>query len=109
MAITVSNLGVDDLVKAQRRYAYRDTMIVVSALTANASNTIPHGLPAQPRRVFPNSVGNGAASAACNLDTSQGATDPTGKLPGGKLGYDATNVYLWVPAGTTIVELEIEY
>lgn len=109
MPITVTNLGVDDRVKRETGYAYRDTMLVVAGLTSSAANTIPHGLPNQPRRVFPNSVGNGALAAACNLDTSQGATDPTGKLPGGKLGYDATNVYLFVPAAVTVVELEIEY
>jgi len=81
----------------------------ISGLTANASNTVAHGLPRTPRRVLLTGVGNAAQAAAASLDTSQGAADPTGLLPGGKLGFDATNLYIFPPAGVTAVIATVEY
>jgi hypothetical protein len=53
-------------------------------------------------------VGNGAAGALVSLDTSKGVTDPSGALAGGKLGFDQTNVYVYIGNATQCV-LAVEW
>ena len=88
---------------------FRETF-AATGLTANAANTVPFPslLPTVPRRVFLTPVGNGAAAALVSLDTSQGAADPTGSFAGGKLGVDATNVYLYI-GNATQCEITVDY
>ena len=86
----------------------RKTTFVVTGLTATSTNTVPHGLPFTPRRVAPVPVGNGAVGVMVSLDTSQGVADPAGALAGGKTGWDATNIYIYIGAGTQCLLL-VEY
>jgi hypothetical protein len=81
-----------------------------TGLTANAANTLPFpvSLPQVPVRVSLQPVGNGAVGAVVSLDTSQGATDPTGSFAGGKLGYSATNIYVFIGDATQCV-VTVEY
>lgn len=109
MAITFTSLGIDDLIVDNRGIFPVTRSFVAAGLTANASNIVPHGLPRTPRRVWLLPVGNAAQSAASSLDTSQGNADPTGNLPGGKLGFDATNIYIFPPAAVTVVIVHVEY
>jgi hypothetical protein len=84
---------------------------VFSGLTASSANTLPFptgALPRVPRRVWLQTVGNNAVGVIVSLDTSQGAADPTGLLAGGKLGYDATNIYVYIGNGTQL-EATVEY
>jgi hypothetical protein len=82
--------------------------IVVTGLTAVSSNTVPHGLPRAPRRVWLTLVGNATAGATTTLDDSQGLTDPTGLLAGGHLGWDATNIYIYASTETQVL-VNVEY
>lgn len=81
-----------------------------TGLTANAANTLPlpMSLPHVPFQVFLTPVGNGAAGALVSLDTSQGATDPTSSFAGGKLGFDQSNVYVYIGNATQCV-VTVEY
>jgi hypothetical protein len=88
-------------------YLHKATL-VVTGLTPSAANTIPHGLPTTPRHVMLQSIANAALGALATLDDSQGIADPTGTLAGGKLGFDATNVYVYVGADTELL-VHIEY
>ena len=81
-----------------------------TGLTASGANTVPFpvALPAVPRRVFLTPVGNGAAGATVSLDTGQGATDPTNSFAGGKLGFDKTNLYVYI-GNATQFQATVEY
>ncbi len=76
-----------------------------TGLTANGANTVPWptALPQVPVRVSLTPVGNGAIGATASLDTSQGATDPTGAFAGGKLGFDVNNLYCYIGNATQLV------
>jgi hypothetical protein len=108
MAISSKLLFGEQIKLVSGSYLMRETF-AIGGLTANASNTVAHGLPRTPRRVILTGVGNAAQAAAASLDTSQGGADPTGNLPGGKLGFDATNIYIFPPTGVTAVIATIEY
>jgi hypothetical protein len=107
MAIAASEINTDVICDNRGPYL-RSATLVVTGLTASGANTIPHGLPVAPRRVWFTPVGDAALGALASLDTSQGNTDPTGTLVGGKLGYDATNVYVYVGSMTQLL-LHAEY
>ena len=62
------------------------------------SNTVPHGLPRTPKRVWFTGYGSGANAPDCSLDTSTVAA-----------GFDATNIYIFTPAGVTAVLAHVEY
>lgn len=109
MGIVVASLGIDYIRRDERGLFPLLRSFVASGLTAAASNAVPHGMPKQPRRVWFAAAGNGVQAAEASLDTSQGAADPTGALPGGRLGYDATNIYVFAPAGVTVVEIHAEF
>ena len=107
MAISVNQIR-SDVVCDNRGPYLRSATLVVAGLTGSAANTIPHGLPTTPRRVVLQSIANGAVGALATLDSSQGLADPTGKLAGGKLGWDATNIYVYVGADTQLLA-HVEY
>jgi len=110
MAISFTSDATGDLLVDQRMVQGPTVNSFVAAgLTAGASNVVPHGLPRAPRRVWLMGVGNAAQAAAASLDTSLGLADPTGFRPGGKTGYDATNIYIFPPAGVTAVVVHVEY
>jgi hypothetical protein len=72
--------------------------LAITGMTANASNTVPHGLPRTPKRVWFTAVGSGVNAPNCSLDTSAVAA-----------GYDRTNLYICTPAGVTGVLAHVEY
>jgi hypothetical protein len=89
---------------------------VASGLTAASQQTVPHGLglggvgqPPGIRRVWLQCCGNAAAAATSTLDTSQGLADPTGTLPGGKLGFDNTNIYVVTGSSVTTLIIHVMY
>ena len=97
MAISVTSSASDVLV--DNRGAMPDLATLdITGLTANASNTVPHGLPRTPRRVWFTALGSGVNAANCSLDTSS--------VPA---GYDATNLYIFTPASVTSVLAHVEY
>jgi hypothetical protein len=67
-------------------------------MTGAASNTVAHGLPRNPKRVWFTAIGSGANVANCSLDTSTVAA-----------GYDGTNIYIYTPTGVTTVLAHVEY
>lgn len=87
---------------------HREATFVASGLTANASNTVPHGESA-PRRVLLGSIVSGTTTQQPALDGSQGDTDPTGKIPAGHTGSDATNLYIITPPGITALLVHMEW
>ncbi len=110
MAATLNLISLtDDLLVDERGGTPRMQSFVAAGLTGGASNAVPHGLPRAPRRAWFTAVGNATLGAPPSLDTSQGSADPTGLLPGGKLGYDATNVYIFAPTGVTAVMVHLEW
>ena len=104
MGITLKSLGRDVRQSLTGPNIWAESF-VATGLTANAANTLPFpvSLPQVPNRVSLTAVGNGAAGALVSLDTSQGATDPTGSFAGGKLGYDKINTYVFIGAATQCV------
>jgi len=85
---------------------------VWTGLTPNSPNTLPfpnNDKPLRPPRcVTLQSLGNGAVGVVVTLDTSQGTSDPTGLLAGGKLGWDQNNLYVQIGNGTQ-VEATVEW
>jgi hypothetical protein len=97
-----------DLVCDNRGPYLRKATLVVTGLSASTANTIPHGLATTPRHVALQSIANATLGALATLDDSQGIADPTGTLSGGKLGFDATNIYVYVGADTELL-VYVEY
>ena len=97
MSIAVSSAN-QDLVVDNRGYLPALATLDVTGMTAGATNTVPHGLPRIPRRVWFTGIASGANAAACSLDTSSVAA-----------GFDATNIYIFTPAGVTSVLVHVEY
>ena len=95
--ISVSSASSDLLVD-NRGYQPAVATLKVTGMTGGASNTVPHGLPRAPRRVWFTAIASGANAADCSLDTSTVAA-----------GYDATNIYIFTPAGVTTVLAHVEY
>jgi hypothetical protein len=97
MAISVSSASPDILV--DNRGIMPDLVtLTITGMTANASNTVPHGLPRTPKRVWFTAVGSGVIAPSCSLDTSTVAA-----------GYDGTNLYIFTPTGVTSVLAHVEY
>jgi hypothetical protein len=97
MAISVSSASADILV--DNRGVFPDLVTLsITGMTASATNTVPHGLPRTPKRVWFTGVGSGVNAAACSLDTSTVAA-----------GFDATNLYIFTPASVTAVLAHVEY
>jgi hypothetical protein len=97
MAISVSSSASDILV--DNRGVFPDLVTLsITGMTANASNTVPHGLPRTPKRVWFTGVGSGVNAAACSLDTSVVAA-----------GFDGTNIYIYTPASVSSVLAHVEY
>jgi hypothetical protein len=97
MPISVSSASPDILV--DNRGTMPDLVTLnVTGMTAAASNTVPHGLPRTPKRVWFTAVGSGVNAPNCSLDTSTVAA-----------GYDGTNLYIYTPAGVTSVLAHVEY
>jgi len=94
-----------ELVVTANAPAHSLYVFAATGLTQNGANTVPFPTPLArvPQRVLLTPVGNGAAGGAVSLDTSQGATDPTGSFAGGKLGFDQNNIYVVIGAGTQIL------
>jgi len=86
--------------------------LAATGLTPNSANTVPFPKPLPLSwplfRVLLTPVGNGAAGALVSLDTSQGDADPTNSLAGGKLGWDRTNVYLYIGNASQLLVI-VEY
>jgi len=97
MSIAVSTAN-RDLVVDNRGYLPALATLDVTGMTAAATNTVPHGLPRIPRRVWFTAVGSGANAPNCSLDTSSVAA-----------GFDATNIYIFTPEGVTGVLVHVEY
>ena len=70
----------------------------VTGLTAGHTNTVAHGLPRIPRRVWFTALASGANAPDCSLDTATAAA-----------GYDATNIYVFTPANVTAALIHVEY
>ncbi len=104
MGITLKSLGRDVRQSLTGPDIWTESF-AATGLTANAANMLPFpvSLPQVPNRVSLTAVGNGAAGALVSLDTSQGATDPTGSFAGGKLGYDTIHVYVFIGGATQCV------
>jgi hypothetical protein len=97
MAISVTSSSRDILV--DNRGIMPDLVTLsITGMTANASNTVPHGLPRVPKRVWFTAVGSGANAPNCSLDTSTVAA-----------GFDGTSLYVYTPAGVTSVLAHVEY
>lgn len=109
MSIEVT-LMYDEVVRMQKGPPLVRATFACTGLTASGANTLPFpsALPRIPRRVFLQTVGNGAVGVIVSLDTAQGATDPTGKLGGGKLGVDKSNIYVYIGNGTELIAT-VEY
>jgi hypothetical protein len=97
MSIAVSTAN-SDLVVDNRGYFPALATLTVTGLTAGATNTVPHGLPRIPRRVWFTAIGSGVNAPGCSLDTSSVAA-----------GFDTTNIYIFTPAGVTAVLVHVEY
>jgi hypothetical protein len=87
-----------DLINDNRGYFPVTATFTVTGMTGGASNTVPHGLPRVPRRIWFTAIASGANAAGCSLDTSTVAA-----------GYDATNIYIYTPSGVTTVLVHVEY
>jgi hypothetical protein len=97
MAISVTSSASDILV--DNRGIFPDMVTLnITGMTASASNTVPHGLPRTPKRVWFTAVGSGVNAASCSLDTSTVAA-----------GFDGTNLYIYTPASVTSVLAHVEY
>lgn len=97
MAISVTSASPDILV--DNRGIMPDLVtLAITGMTANASNTVPHGLPRTPKRVWFTAAGSGANAPNCSLDTSTVAA-----------GYDGTNLHIYTPASVTAVLAHVEY
>jgi hypothetical protein len=97
MAISVLSASADILV--DNRGVFPDLVTLsITGMTASATNTVPHGLPRTPKRVWFTGVGSGVNAATCSLDTSTVAA-----------GFDATNLYIFTPASVTAVLAHVEY
>jgi hypothetical protein len=97
MAISVSSSNSDILM--DNRGIMPDLVtLTITGLTANASNTVAHGLPRTPKRVWFTAVGSGVNAPGCSLDTSTVAA-----------GCDGTNLYICTPASVTSVLAHVEY
>jgi len=97
MAISVSSASPDILM--DNRGIMPDLVtLTITGMTANASNTVAHGLPRTPKRVWFTGVGSGVNAPNCSLDTSTVGA-----------GYDGTNLYIFTPAGVTSVLAQVEY
>jgi hypothetical protein len=97
MSIAVSRASSDLLVD-NRGYQPAFATLTATGMTGGASNTVPHGLPRVPRRVWFTAIASGANAPNCSLDTSTVAT-----------GYDAANIYIYTPANITGVLVHVEY
>jgi hypothetical protein len=97
MSISVT-AAARDLVVDNRGYFPVLATLTVTGMTANASNSVPHGLPRAPKRVWFTAIGSGAYAADCSLDTSTASA-----------GFDGTNIYIYTPAGVTSVLAHVEY
>jgi hypothetical protein len=95
--ITVSRASSDLLVD-NRGYMPVVATLTVTGMTGAASNTVAHGLPRIPKRVWFTAIGSGANVANCSLDTASAAA-----------GFDATNIYIYTPTGVTTVLVHVEY
>jgi hypothetical protein len=95
---------------AQRGAEIARVTYACTGLTASTNNTVafPATLPRVPRRVWLTPVGNAAMGVIISLDTSQGAADPSGQLAGGYTGVSASNLYVYIGAGTQFIAT-IEY
>lgn len=109
MGITLKSLGRDVRQSLTGPNLWTESF-AATGLTANAANTLPFpvSLPQVPNRVLLTAVGNGAAGALVSLDTSQGATDPTGSFAGGKLGFSNADVFVYIGNATQCV-VTVEY
>jgi hypothetical protein len=96
--ITVATVGKPDLVVDNRGYFPALTTLLVTGMSAGATNAVPHGLPRAPKRVWFTAVGDGANAPNCSLDSATAAA-----------GFDATNIYIFTPAGVTAVLAHVEY
>jgi hypothetical protein len=96
--ITVATAGKPDLVVDNRGYFPALTTLLVTGMSAGATNMVPHGLPRTPKRVWFTAVGSGANAPNCSLDTSTVAA-----------GFDGTNIYIFTPSGVTSVLAHVEY
>jgi len=97
MAISVSSASSDILV--DNRGVMPDLVtLTITGMTANASNTVPHGLPRAPKRLWFTALGSGVNAPNCSLDTSSVAA-----------GYDGTNLYVFTPAAVTSALAHVEY
>jgi len=97
MAISVSSANSDILM--DNRGIMPDLVtLTITGMTATATNTVPHGLPRTPKRVWFTAVGSGVNAADCSLDTSTVAA-----------GFDGTNLYVFTPASVTSVLAHVEY
>ncbi len=97
MAISVSSSNSDILM--DNRGIMPDLVtLTITGLTANAANTVAHGLPRTPKRVWFTAVGSGVNAPSCSLDTSTAAA-----------GCDGTNLYICTPAGVTSMLAHVEY
>ncbi|MGD0008748.1 MAG: hypothetical protein ABSE93_09420 [Terriglobia bacterium] len=97
MAIAVSAAG-HELLTDNRGFFPVTATLTVTGMTGGATNTVPHGLPRIPRRVWFTALASGANAAGCSLDTSSVAA-----------GFDATNIYIFTPSGVTTVLAHVEY
>jgi hypothetical protein len=95
--ITVSSASPDLITDNRGNFPALATL-TVTGMTGGATNTVAHGLPRVPRRVWFTGIASGANAAACSLDTSSVAA-----------GFDATNIYIFTPAAVTSVLVHVEY
>jgi hypothetical protein len=104
IAVTVVN---SEVVTGLAGVYFDRALLAVSGLTTNGANTIPHGLPRDPRRVVPIPVNSGGIGVLLTLDTSQG--DATSALGAGHLGWDKTNIYIYIGNGPTDAMFLVDY
>jgi hypothetical protein len=95
LSVTAS---LHDIVQDNRGTFKDIATLTVTGLTGGSSNTVPHGLPRTPRRVWFTAIGSGANVANCSLDTATAAA-----------GFDATNIYIFTPNAVTTVLVYVEY
>ena len=96
--ISVAVQGKPDLVVDNRGYFPVVTTLLVTGMSAGATNSVPHGLPRAPKRVWFTGLASGENVADCSLETSTVAA-----------GFDGTNLYVYTPAGVTSVLAHVEY
>jgi|GEM_PF-2552796 len=97
-------------VATKRGFTLRRERYACVGLTPNGANTVPfpNRLPRAPRGVVLNPMGNGALGVIVSLDDSQGVAAPAASFGGGFMGFDATNVYVYIGNGTEC-GLTVEY